>query len=75
MKILSTLALVVFAFTANAQSYKITGKAGEDSNGKTAYLIDQNTANAFDSCVVKRERNEKSRFIQYRIFVYHYFGG
>ena len=53
MKILSTLALAVFAFTASAQSYKIVGKAGENSNGKTAYLIDQNTAKTCDSCVVK----------------------
>ena len=53
MKILSTLALAVFAFTASAQSYKITGKADENSNGKTAYLIDQNTAQTCDSCIVK----------------------
>ena len=53
MKILSTLALAVFAFTASAQSYKITGKADENSNGKVAYLVDQNTAKACDSCVIK----------------------
>mgnify|MGYP003304060423 CR=1 FL=1 len=53
MRILSTIALVVFAFTANAQSYTITGKAGEASNGKKAYLIDQSAAKACDSCVIK----------------------
>ena len=54
MKILSTLALAVFAFTASAQSYKITGKADENSNGKTVYLVDHNTAEVYDSCVVKK---------------------
>ena len=52
MRILSTIALAVLAFAASAQSYTITGKTGEDSNGKTAYLIDQNTAKACDSCVI-----------------------
>ena len=53
MRILSTIALAVFAFAASAQSYTITGKTGEASNGKKAYLIDQNTAKACDSCVIK----------------------
>ena len=52
MRILSTIALAAFAFAASAQSYTITGKTGEDSNGKKAYLIDQNTAKACDSCVI-----------------------
>ena len=53
MRILSTIALAVLAFAASAQSYTITGKTGEASNGKKAYLIDQNTAKACDSCVIK----------------------
>ena len=53
MRILSTVALALIAVAASAQSYTITGKTGEDSNGKTAYLIDQNTANVCDSCVIK----------------------
>ena len=53
MRILSTVALTLIAVAASAQSYTITGKTGEDSNGKTAYLIDQNTANVCDSCVIK----------------------
>lgn len=68
MRILTTLALAVFAFTASAQSYKITGKAGQNYNGKTAYLIDQNTAKVCDSCVVKDgafkfENKAKSEFV------------
>ena len=43
MRILSTVALALIAVAASAQSYTITGKTGEDSNGKTVYLIDQNT--------------------------------
>ena len=45
--------MALIAVAASAQSYTITGKTGEDSNGKTAYLIDQNTANVCDSCVIK----------------------
>jgi thiol-disulfide isomerase/thioredoxin len=52
MKILSTIALAIFAMTASAQSYTITGKADESSNGKTAFLIDQNTAKVCDSCII-----------------------
>ena len=68
MKILSTLALAVFALTASAQSYKITGKAGENNNGKTAYLYDQNTANVCGSCVIengafKFENNANGAFV------------
>ena len=44
MRILSTIALAVLALAASAQSYTNTGKTDEASNGKTAYLIDQNTA-------------------------------
>ena len=53
MRILSTIALAVLAVAASAQSYTITGKAAEASNGKTAFLIDQNTSKACDSCVIK----------------------
>ena len=53
MRILSILALSAFAFTATAQSYTITGKADESSNGKTAYLFDQSTAVICDSCVIQ----------------------
>lgn len=52
MRILSTIALAILAFAASAQSYTITGKTDEASNGKTAYLIDQSTAKACDSCVI-----------------------
>ena len=52
MRFLSIIALSVFTLTATAQSYTITGKTGEDSNGKTAYLIDQYTTNVCDSCVI-----------------------
>ena len=52
MRFLSIIALSVFTLTATAQSYTITGKTGEDSNGKTAYLIDQNAAKVCDSCVI-----------------------
>lgn len=52
MKILSTIALSVFALTACAQSYTIKGTAGEAANGKVVYLVDQNTMGAVDSCVV-----------------------
>ena len=53
MKILSTLALSAFALTACAQSYTITGKADEASNGKTAFLLDQSTSVYCDSCVIE----------------------
>ena len=43
MRFFSAIALAILAFTASAQSYTITGKTDEASNGKTAYLIDQNT--------------------------------
>ena len=52
MKILSTLALSVFALTACAQSYTITGKADEASNGKIAFLLDQNSVYC-DSCIIE----------------------
>ena len=52
MRILSTIALTVLAVAASAQSYTITGKAGEASNGKTAFLVDQNAAKVCDSCVI-----------------------
>ena len=51
MRILSTIALAVFAFAASAQSYTITGKVA--SNGKTAYLVDQSTAETCASCVIE----------------------
>ena len=53
MRILSTIALAVLAFAASAQSYTITGKTDEASNGKTAYLVDQNTAEVYASFVVE----------------------
>ena len=53
MRILSTIALAVLAFAASAQSYTITGKTDEASNGKTAYLIDLNTADACATCVIE----------------------
>ncbi|MBO5865684.1 MAG: redoxin domain-containing protein [Bacteroidaceae bacterium] len=49
MRILSTIALAVLAFTASAQSYTITGKA---SSGKTAFLVDQSAAKVCDSCTI-----------------------
>ena len=52
MRILSTIALAVLAVAASAQSYTITGKAGEASNGKKAFLVDQNAAKICDSCVI-----------------------
>ena len=52
MRFLSIIALSVFTLTATAQSYTITGKAGEASNGKTAFLVDQNAAKVCDSCVI-----------------------
>ena len=45
--------MAILAFAASAQSYTITGKTGEDSNGKTAYLIDQNTADVCATCVIE----------------------
>ena len=53
MRILSTIALTILAFAASAQSYTITGKTDEASNGKTAYLIDQNTADVCATCVIE----------------------
>ena len=53
MRFLSIIALSVFTLTATAQSYTITGKTGEDSNGKTAYLIDLSTAEACGTCVIE----------------------
>ena len=53
MRILSILALSAMAFTACAQSYTITGKTDEASNGKMAYLVDQNASVYCDSCVVE----------------------
>ena len=53
MRFLSTIALAVLAFAASAQSYTITGKTDEASNGKTAYLIDLNTADACATCVIE----------------------
>ena len=52
MRILSTIVLAVLAFAASAQSYTITGKAGEALNGKTAYLVDQSNAEVCASCVI-----------------------
>ena len=45
--------MAILAFAASTQSYTITGKTGEDSNGKTAYLIDQNTADVCATCVIE----------------------
>ena len=53
MKILSVIALSALALSATAQSYHITGKADEKSEGKMVYLVDQNTLTYADSCVVK----------------------
>ena len=53
MKILSVIALSALALSATAQSYHITGKADEKSEGKMVYLIDQNTLTYADSCAVK----------------------
>ena len=44
--------MAVLAVAASAQSYTITGKAGEASDGKTAFLVDQNAAKVCDSCVI-----------------------
>ena len=52
MRILSTIALAILAFAASAQSYTITGKTDEASNGKTAFLVDQNAGKVCDSCVI-----------------------
>ncbi len=52
MRILSILALSALAFTASAQSYRITGTADENSEGKYVYLIDQNTLACTDSCII-----------------------
>ena len=53
MRILSVIALSALALSATAQSYHITGKADEKSEGKMVYLIDQNTLTYADSCAVK----------------------
>ena len=53
MKILSIFALSALALSATAQSYNITGKADEKSEGKMVYLVDQNKFAYADSCLVK----------------------
>lgn len=52
MRFLSILALSAMACMATAQSYTITGKADEASNGKTAFLVDPSAAKVCDSCVI-----------------------
>lgn len=52
MKFFPILALSAIAMTANAQEYKITGKAGESLENKIVYLIDYKDMKPCDSCLV-----------------------
>lgn len=52
MRFFSFMLILATALVANAQNYTIKGKALAASNGKTLYLIDQNTLGKVDSCVV-----------------------
>ena len=52
MRILSIIALSVFALTATAQSYTVTGKIDAKYNGKTVYLTEQ--VNVVDSAVDRK---------------------
>lgn len=53
MKKSSILALMALSMVAcQNNSYKISGTADETFEGKTAYLIDSNTNEAIDSCVI-----------------------
>ncbi len=51
MRILSILAMSVFALTATAQSYTVTGKVDAKYNGKMMYLTEQSTC--VDSAAVE----------------------
>ena len=53
MRILSIMALSALALVASAQNYTITGTADAKYNGKKVYLIDQNTYDYADSCLVE----------------------
>ncbi len=53
MRILSTVLLSAMALTAAAQNYTITGTADVKYNGRKVYLIDQNTYDYADSCVLE----------------------
>ena len=53
MRILSIFVLSALALASVAQNYTITGTADAKYNGKKAYLIDQNTYDYADSCVVE----------------------
>lgn len=52
MRILSIFALTALALTATAQSYTITGKADEKSEGKKVFLVNQENMTYADSAVV-----------------------
>lgn len=53
MKKIALIALGALAFTACSNNYKITGITTGDKEGTTAYLINTNTNEPIDSCVVK----------------------
>ena len=53
MRILSFFALSALTLTVAAQSYTIKGSAGEQAEGNTIYLVEQNGMTLVDSCVVK----------------------
>ena len=53
MRILSTFVLSLLALAASAQNFTINGTADAKYNGRKAYLIDQNTYDYADSCVVE----------------------
>ena len=52
MRILSIFALSALALTATAQSYTITGKADDKSEGKKVFLVNQENMTYADSAVV-----------------------
>ena len=56
MKKLSLLAITALTLVAcQNNSYKINGATDEKSEGQTAYLIDSNTNEAVDSCVIANQ--------------------
>ena len=56
MRILSIFALSALALTATAQSYNITGKADEKSEGKMVYLVDHHYSSLHNFGVIDMDR-------------------
>ena len=52
MKNLFTVVLLLVASTVAAQGYNISCKVDSVYEGRTVYLIDKNSSNSIDSCLV-----------------------